>query len=253
MAEGARGIMHKPLILVVEDEPKIAQLLVDYLQKDEFPYHTINEGTSVVQWVKSNQPGLVILDLMLPGKDGLTICKEIRQFSEVPIIILTARVDEIDRLLGLELGADDYVCKPFSPREVIARIRTVLRRTERKTVNIEAHKLSFAGLILDEEHFSCSLQGNSFVLTPVEFRILWAFVEKPGRVLSREQLMRRSYSDQRVVSDRTIDSHVKNLRRKIAEAGTSEGSNDFNQGTSQGTNQEDNLVHSVYGIGYKVE
>ena len=223
----------QPQVLIVEDEPKIAKLLRDYLQQDHYETHWIDSGDSVNEWCKSNNPDIVLLDLMLPGKDGLTVCRELRSHSQVPIIMVTARVDEIDRLLGLELGADDYICKPFSPREVVARVKALLRRVEM----IKADPTSaYRGLVIDEEKFSAAIDGHALDLTPVEFRLLTLLASQPGRVFSRDQLMNKIYVDGRVVSDRTVDSHVKNLRQKIHEAiGT------------------DDIIRSIYGVGYKLE
>lgn len=226
-------------ILVVEDEPKIAQLLVDYLQQDGFNVTVLAEGTDAVETIKRDEPNFLILDLMLPGKDGLTICREVRQFSNMPIMMLTAKVDEIDRLIGLELGADDYVCKPFSPREVVARVRSILRRTEqsqRPAVEEVANELSYREITLFLDRHDCTVQEQRIELTPVEFKMLQGFMAQPGRVYSRDQLMNMCYPDERVVSDRTIDTHVKNLRKKLA----------------QSTDQHE-LIHSIYGVGYKIE
>ena len=222
-------------ILIVEDEPKLAALLRDYLRQAQFQTHWLASGTEVVAWVREHRPRLILLDLMLPGKDGLDICREVRAFSEVPIIMLTARIEEVDRLVGLQLGADDYVCKPFSPREVVARVKSVLRRVE--TVRKEDDKdLSYRNVSLDESRFRCTLDDAELELTRVEFRLLAAMVRRPGHVFSRDQLMHLAYQDQRVVSDRTIDSHVKNLRRKL-----------------NAHSQNGDLIHSVYGVGYKLE
>lgn len=220
-------------ILIVEDEPKIAALLVDYLEQSAFATHCLDNGTAVVGWVRTHQPALVLLDLMLPGIDGLTICRELREFSQVPIVMITARVEEIDRLLGLELGADDYVCKPFSPREVVARVKAILRR-QRRSLGGETNALH--GLVLDESAFRASVNGRILPLTPVEFRLLHSLAEQPGRVYSRAQLMDRVYTDGRVVSDRTMDTHIKNLRRKLADV-----------------LPDAELIHSVYGVGYRLE
>ncbi len=217
-------------VLIVEDEERLAGILVDYLRQANFEVHCLNDGRGVVQWVREEQPALILLDLMLPGKDGMEICKEIRAFSDVPIIMITARVEEIDRLLGLELGADDYICKPFSPREVVARTKAVLRRTQgQQTVQA-------SGLILDEGSYRATLGGLDLDLTAVEFKLLHYLAANPGRLFSRPQLMDRIYPDQRIVSDRTIDSHIKKLRKKIA-----------------ATDPQQDLIRSVYGVGYKFE
>ncbi|MEM9057612.1 MAG: response regulator [Pseudomonadota bacterium] len=220
-------------ILIVEDEPRLAELLSDYLQQASFETHWLDRGDGVDKWVRANAPAAVLLDLMLPGKDGLTICREIRSHSDVPIIMVTARVEEIDRLLGLELGADDYVCKPYSPREVVARVKAVLRRVQAPGGAVED---GYRGLCVDADKFVATLSGRKLDLTPVEFRLLALLAGQPGRVYSREQLMDNIYTDGRVVSDRTVDSHVKNLRQKIADAGGA-----------------DDLVRSIYGVGYKLE
>ncbi len=222
-------------ILIVEDEPKLAELLRDYLIQSQYKTHMIANGLDVVSWVQINSPRLILLDLMLPGKDGLELCKEIRAFSSVPIIMMTAKVDEIDRLLGLQLGADDYICKPYSPREVVARVATVLRRVEAEPES-EQSELSYRSISLDESRFSCEVGGTKVELTRVEFRLILAMVRRPGNVFSRDQLMDLVYTDRRVVSDRTIDSHIKNLRRKLNEIST-----------------EGDLIHSIYGVGYKLD
>lgn len=220
-------------ILIVEDEDKLAALLIDYLRKDGFATHWLSDGDTVIERVKANPPALIVLDLMLPGTDGLTLCRELRGFCQIPIIMVTARVEEIDRLLGLEMGADDYICKPFSPREVVARIRAVLRRT---TKNADADaSTAQQGLSIDEERFEARLDGQLLELTPVEFRILALLGNKPGNVYSRNQLMDHIYTDGRVVSDRTVDSHIKNLRHKLDAAGAVD------------------MIRSVYGVGYKLD
>ncbi|GDY24282.1 response regulator [Agarivorans sp. Toyoura001] len=226
--------MIKQHILIIEDEQKIAQLLADYLENDGFQVSTLNEGNHAVSAIKASQPAFVILDLMLPGVDGLTICKQVREFSDVPIMLLTARVDEISRLLGLELGADDYVCKPFLPREVVARVHAILRRVNAPK---ERHSsVKYRNVELSPNAFKCRVNGLDLELTPVEFKLLQTLMEQPGRVYSREQLMQHCYSDNRIVSEQTINSHIKNLRKKMAE-------------------QNDNcdIIHSIYGLGYKVE
>ena len=216
------------MILIVEDEQKLAELLKDYLAQSSFDTTILDNGNDVIPYVRENKPDLVILDLMLPGRDGMEICKEIRTFSNLPIIMVTARVEEIDRLLGLELGADDYVCKPFSPRELVARVKAVLRRAGGETT------FKAKGLVLDEARYQASLHGVDLELTAVEFKLLSFLAANPGRIYSRDQLMERIYSDHRIVSDRTIDSHIKKLRKKIAEQ-----------------SPDEELIGSVYGVGYK--
>lgn len=227
-------------ILIVEDEPKIADLLQKYLQNAYFHTHWLNNGTAVGTWVRNESPSLILLDLMLPGKDGLEVCKEIRQFSAVPIIMLTARVEEIDRLLGLELGADDYICKPFSPREVVARVKAVLRRWQAPAVsNPTEPALSLTNnneLILDRDRLCIRIGQQETSLTLVEFELLDTLHKHPGRIFGRDQLMTKVYTDNRIVSDRTIDSHIKKLRKKLAEIAP-----------------DQELIHSVYSVGYKFE
>lgn len=218
------------LVLVVEDEPSLAELLRDALQADGFRVAVLHEGSSVVAWIREQRPDAVLLDLLLPGKDGFAVCREVRAFSTVPMIMITARAEQIDRLLGLELGADDYICKPFQPREVVARLRALLRRTLEWSASTPAAASS--GLVLDEEGFSARWDGHPLDLTPVEFRLLKALSARPGRVLSRDRLLDAIYVDHRVVSDRTVDSHIKNLRRKLADAGA-------------------DPIQAVYGVGYK--
>ena len=217
-------------ILIVEDEQRLADLHRDYLQQTGYETEWLADGMTVVPWVRQNSPDLILLDLMLPGKDGLEICKEIRSFSNVPIIMVTARVEEIDRLLGLELGADDYICKPFSPREVVARVKTVLRRSSQDSPQEKSI------LTLDQERYQATVRGQKLDLTAVEFQLLSILALHPGRIFSRNQLMDRIYTDRRIVCDRTIDSHIKKLRKKISSVA-----------------QDLELIHSIYGVGYKYE
>jgi len=217
-------------ILIVEDEAKLANLLADYLRASGFEPFSLANGTEAVPWIREHRPDLVLLDLMLPGRDGMEICREVRTFSQVPIIMVTAKVEEIDRLLGLELGADDYICKPFSPREVVARVKAVLRRVHDGKA-IQAH-----GLVLDEQRYRATLHGHDLGLTAVEFKLLQVLAANPGRIYGRQQLMEKIYPDDRFVSDRTIDGHIKKLRRKI-----------------ESVDPEAKLIHSVYGVGYKLE
>ncbi|MEO7916048.1 MAG: response regulator [Dokdonella sp.] len=221
--------MKAPNILIVEDEPKLAALLQDYLHAGGLLASIQPTGLGAVERIRNESPDAVLLDLNLPGEDGLSICRKVREFSLLPILIVTARVEEIDRLIGLELGADDYICKPFSPREVVARVRTVLRRTQLAQQPPEILPLAF-----DHERFEARVHGQALVLTPVEYRLLRKLSAQPGRVFSRGQLIQSLYEDHRVVSDRTVDSHVKNLRRKLTERGN-------------------DPIESVYGVGYRFE
>lgn len=217
-------------ILIVEDEPKLAALLGDYLKAAGHETAWIANGLEVIPAIRARAPDLVLLDLMLPGRDGLDICRELRSFSELPVIMMTARVEEIDRLLGLELGADDYICKPYSPREVVARCKAVLRR------NRHTAPTAAAALRIDEARWQASFHGVELDLTPVEFRLLRTLSAAPGRVFSREQLLDGLYDDHRVVTDRTVDSHIKNLRRKLEQIAP-----------------EEPLIRSIYGVGYRFE
>jgi len=215
-------------ILIVEDEIKLASLLADYFDLTEYRPHLIHHGDEVIDWVKTNQPKAILLDIMLPGKNGIDLCKEIRQFSNIPILMVTAKVEEIDRLLGLELGADDYICKPFSPREVVARVKAVLRRTQ-------TFENTSDMLVLDEHRFTVGFHHQEVSLTSVEFQLLKPLASKPERIFTREQLMENMYSDHRIVNNRTIDSHIKKLRKKLS---------DISKGKD--------WIQSVYGAGYRL-
>jgi two-component system, OmpR family, response regulator BaeR len=217
-------------VLVVEDDAKIAQLLLDYLRNEGFDAGAVADGKLALQQIEQAPPALVILDLMLPGLDGIGVCRAVRQFSDLPILMLTARVDEVDRLLGLDTGADDYVCKPFSPREVTARVRALVRRADGRTV---AAAMPWA---VDEEALRIAWRGQWLPLTPLEFRMLRLLLGRPGRVFSRTQLLDVAHADLRDVSDRAIDSHIKNLRRKI-------------QAMEPGCE----CIASVYGVGYRFD
>ncbi|WP_417445549.1 response regulator [Kangiella sp.] len=216
-------------ILIVEDEIKIAELMRDYLIRDGYEVEMLHRGDEVMPWLNQHQARLILLDLMLPGLDGLSICREVRQNSNLPIIMITARVEEIDRLLGLSSGADDYICKPFSPREVCARVAAVLRRVEDKPASQDK-------LIIDEDKYQVRAGGKVLELTALEFRLITTLAKHPGRVYSRNQLMEAIYTDQRLVSERTIDSHVKKLRKKLEILPLAE-----------------NPIRSIYGVGYKFD
>jgi len=219
-------------ILIVEDEKRIADILTAYLKQSGFETSYRETGAGVVDMVKNNPPDLMILDLMLPVMGGLDICREVRKFSPLPIIMVTAASEEIDRLLGLEMGADDYICKPFSPREVVARVKAVLRRAQLNLAGEKEPRI----FDVDEEKLRISIKGQRLDLTPTEFRILSLLLKSPGRVYSRSQLLELCYAQEQNVFDRTIDSHVKNLRKKIARH-----------------LPEKDLIQSVYGVGYRLE
>ena len=219
-------------VLIVEDEKKLADVLIAYLNQNQFKVTHFESGSDVVDWVKTNQPNIILLDLMLPDVNGKDLCKEIRQFSMVPIIMVTAMIDEIDRLIGLELGADDYVCKPFSPKEVVARVKAVLRRSE---VGLN-HGEMYDAFEVNDQTYSIKLHQDRLDLTPVEFRLLKMFLQSPGRVFNRDQILNNIFEDRRIVLDRTVDTHVKNLRHKLKTA-----------------SPEHDYIRSVYGIGYSFE
>ena len=219
-------------VLIVEDEKKLADVLIAYLNQNQFKVTHFESGSDVVDWVKTNQPNIILLDLMLPDVNGKDLCKEIRQFSMVPIIMVTAMIDEIDRLIGLELGADDYVCKPFSPKEVVARVKAVLRRSE-GGLN---HREMYDAFEVNDQTYSIKLHQDRLDLTPVEFRLLKMFLQSPGRVFNRDQILNNIFEDGRIVLDRTVDTHVKNLRHKLKTA-----------------SPEHDYIRSVYGIGYSFE
>ncbi len=224
-----------PHILVIEDETTLAGVIKDYLVDAGMTVTLLHEGTTATQTILGAKPDLVVLDIMLPGKDGITICREVRAQSEVPIIMETAKVDEIDRLLGLELGADDYLCKPFSPRELVARIKAVLRRTGISRSDQEEGSAE-ARLQLDEEKWLTRLDGQIIKLTRREFQLLLVLHKSGGRVYSRSQLLDAVFRDDADVFDRTIDSHIKNLRNKLKQVAP-----DYDP------------IRSVYGVGYAFE
>jgi len=217
-------------ILIVEDEQKIVALLRDYLEKSNYKVSFLERGDQVVPQVKKNPPDLILLDVMLPGMDGMEVCREIRKFSTVPIIMITARIEEIDRLIGLELGADDYICKPFSPREVVARVKAVLRRAHAETA---ADSFRAGPISLDVNSRQVTIEGQLLELTPSEFGLLRVLMTHPNRVFSRNELLNQVQGYDFEGYDRTIDTHIKNLRKKIA-----------------GKLPDREIIATVYGVGY---
>lgn len=220
-------------IFIVEDENQIATILRDYLVQSGYEVEIYGDGQSALDAFGIKAPDLILLDLMLPEVDGLTVCKEVRKVSELPIIMLTAKAEEIDRLLGLELGADDYICKPFSPREVVARVKANLKRWPEAGANPSADAV---GLVHQTSSQRYLYDGTPLPLTNTEYKLLALMQGSPGRVYSRAQLLDMCYDPDQDVSDRAIDSHVKNLRKKLKEA-----------------HPATELIHSVYGVGYRYE
>jgi two-component system response regulator BaeR len=219
-------------ILIVEDEIKIAEILRDYLVSAGFRVSCLDRGDSVPPHVKQSHPSLILLDIMIPGMNGLDVCRAVRQFSNVPIIMITARIEEVDRLIGLELGADDYICKPFSPREVVARVKAVLRRAIPADVS---RKLAAAQLEMIEETRQALAGGTELKLTPCEFNLLKMLLGHPDRIFSRNELINAVQGYDFEGYDRTIDSHVKNLRKKIAKC-----------------LPDKEIISTIYGVGYKL-
>ncbi len=201
-------------ILIVEDDINTSHLVETYLQREGFSTITSYDGKKALELARNNQPGFVILDVMLPGVDGWEICRQLRKESEVPILMLTAREEEIDRVMGLSLGADDYVVKPFSPRELVERVKAILRRTHSRPAS-EKQILSHGNLTLDPEKHKVSLAGKIVSLTTSEYKLLDALMSSPGKVFSREELLSRFYDHGEAVIDRVIDVHIGKLRQKI--------------------------------------
>ncbi len=220
-------------ILVVEDEHKLSQLLREYLEAAGYRVHCLFRGDEVMPWLAEQQPDLIILDLMLPGVDGIDLCQQIRQRSQTPIIMSTARVEEADRLQGLETGADDYVCKPYSLREMVARVKAILRRLDTIPAPDSQTQQLFT---IDPARMTIRVQGHTLDLTRVEYRLLKHLLDHPGVVFSRDSLLNTIYDDYRLVSERTIDSHIKNLRKKL-----------------EPHLPDRQIIHSVYGAGYRFD
>jgi two-component system response regulator BaeR len=216
-------------VMVIEDEPDLAALVSDYLQHGGYATEVFHDGLAAFTAIKQQVPDLLVLDLMLPGMDGVALCRAVREFSDIPIVMVTARADEIDRLLGLETGADDYICKPFSPRELVARVKAILRRSRRDDNAPPAWQIDEAGQRI-------MVKGQALDLTPREFMLLATLLRRPGQVFSRAQLLDTASPDNFDVTDRAIDSHIKNIRRKLAVP-----------------YPEADIVASVYGVGYRFD
>src|SRR5512146_1563154 len=221
-------------ILVVDDEPQIVKVVKAYLEKAGFQVVTAVSGPTALSIFEKEKPDFMILDLNLPGMDGLDVCRMIRRQSDVPILMLTARVEETDKLIGLEIGADDYVIKPFSPREVVARVRTILRRSSTGPAKNEV--LQIGDLEINLEDHTVTISGRQVELTPTEFEILVVLARQPKRVFSRLQIMEQAQGSAFEGYERTIDAHIKNIRLKI-----------------EPNPKKPDFIHTVFGVGYKLE
>ncbi len=215
-------------VLVVEDEREIAAHVAKYITREGFRPIILNSGEYVIETVKQELPDIIILDVMLPVKDGVLCCKEIREFSDTPIIMLTAKKTENDRIVGLQAGVDDYVCKPFSAKELMLRIRAILKRS-----GIETEQEG-SGLQLDKNGFFLKFNGKATKLTNLEFSLLNLLMQKPGRIYSREQIIDLAYKNEPDISDRAIDSHIKNIRKKLRTLEIKE-----------------NVIETIYGAGFR--
>jgi len=225
--------LSKYSVLIVDDDIKLADLLKIYFEKDGFEVLVAHDGGRGLELIRDAKPDIIILDIMLPKIDGWEVCRKVRQGNDVPIIMLTARDEETDRLVGLEIGADDYVTKPFSPREVVARAKVILRRAYKGVVKPELLKMG--KVVIDVERHEVRKNGDLLELTPTEFKILELLASSPGRVFSRLQIVEQVQGYAFDGFERTIDAHVKNLRRKVEE-----------------NPKEAQYIQTVYGVGYKV-
>ena len=221
-------------VLIVDDDVKTVELVQLYLKRDGYKVLTAFNGNDALRIALENKPDLVVLDLMLPGMDGLDVCKRIREVSDIPVIMLTAKTTEEDRLMGLNLGADDYVAKPFSPRELAARVRAVLRRMPEDIIDRGTQELERGDLVLNFAMYEARLKGKPLELTNIEFKLLGVLAREPGRVFSRSQLIERTVGYDFVGFDRTIDVHIHNLRKKL-----------------EVDVDNPKYIKTVYGAGYK--
>lgn len=226
--------MNQYHVLLVEDEPRIASTICKYLELESYQYTALTSGEGLIESLKATQADICILDIMLPQQDGISLCKEIRKFSQIPIIFLTAKVEEVDRLIGFKAGADDYVCKPFSPKELMARIAVWLKRSR---APLHYHKqLNYKQLSLDIESFQARVGQQTLKLTVNEFNILQQLMAHPEKVFSRKELLFAVKQRELDIYERTIDSHIKNLRKKLTAASNGNG-----------------YINSIYGVGYTLK
>jgi two-component system, OmpR family, response regulator BaeR len=232
----------RPMVVIVEDEVKIAAVLAVYLHAAGYATHHLSDGLAVAPYVRAHPPQLILLDLAIPHRTGVEVCQELRLFTAVPIIMVTARAQEVDLLLGLEVGGDDYICKPFSPREVVARVRAVLRRMTVPTTGQPAQSLpstdrsgpaprSIGPFAIDDECMRITLRGNILDVTPTEFKLLRKLLLQAGRVFSRVQLLAEIHGQDDLTFDRAIDSHIKNIRKRLG--------------------ADAKMLRSIYGVGYQ--
>ncbi len=228
--------MSKKIISIVDDEPDIVELIKYHLEKEKYHTDTFYDGESFLTYLHNTIPDLVILDLMLPSIDGLEICRKIRaseEYKNIPIIMLTAKGTEIDKIVGLEMGADDYVVKPFSPRELVARVKAVLRRSRQKSTEEASKLIEYRDMVLDLDKYEARIKGNLIDLTTTEFNILTILASRPGWVYSRNKLLDMLWGEDKIVLDRTIDVHIQKLRKKLGDLGE--------------------RIKSIRGVGYKFE
>jgi DNA-binding response OmpR family regulator len=223
---------HENPVLIVEDDQNTAALVATYLEREGFSTVTAHDGEQALEMEQRHRPGFIILDIMLPKIDGWEVCRRLRKISDVPILMLTAREEEIDRVMGLSIGADDYVVKPFSPRELVERVKAILRRT--RPTAVKAVLLSHGGLVLDAEKHNVKLDGRPINLTTLEYKLLYALMRAPGRVFSRDELLDHFYQHGEVVVDRVVDVHIGKLRQKIEQDPS-----------------RPRFIHTVRGFGYR--
>lgn len=217
-------------VLIVEDDPILATVMTDALREHGYAVDVLSDGDAVAAYVRERPPAAILLDLGLPGRDGFAVCRELRSFTTVPLIMVTARAGQVDRMYGLDIGADDYLCKPFEPGELAARLRALLRRARHWSAGPAPEPLQ-----IDTEGMLARAHGQPLPLTPIEFRLLARLATHPGRVYSRAQLLDAIYDAAHVVNDRTVDSHIKNLRRKLVDGGLADP------------------LSAVYGVGYRFQ